>query len=742
VTPASLRRAWLGVAACAVVLAVSQRTPAPDDALAPATAVPARGFSAARARVHLEALATGIGRRVGATPAATRAADYLEAALHRLGIETTRQVASGSYALRGQTQVYQGVTNVLARMPGRSARAILVSAHYDSAAEGPGAADNALAVAAVLEVARALAAGPPLDHTVIFNLDGGEELGLLGAAAFVDHPWFADVAAFINLDASGGRGRQMLVQATPGAAALVEAYAASVPQVQGSVLVQELYGLFPFDTDYHAYRDAGLPGLDLATYDDTYAYHTPLDRPERVSPRTLQEVGDNLLALVRRLPAADRPAPRARLTTYYDVAGLTLVRYGAPTATVLAVLAALGALAAAWGTGRRERRPLIELAVNTSAIAVATAGAIAVPLVVACVVTLAGGAMAWFAHRWIAPAVYVTASVAGVVAGLGVAGWIARRWLAGAALTLASLSRGLAVCWAIAVAALTVAGLASAYLAMWWCIGAAIAVAAARLRNPGMRGAVVALGFAPGAVLLAQAARIVLTSLIPLAGGLGAGAPVEMIIAGTTALLLGPFAVALAPLLRISPRGPVTACLAVAAAVNVALLVVVFPYSAARPKRMYAEARSAPATGSRLTFEASDPGPLPALPSLAPGPPLPPPVPRITTRPRASPSVGEVEIEAEIEVEIDAPGAYLVELRLDGEAPRWSLGDGSDRPARWIGTAEPLRFRVAHPPGQPAAVHAIAHYLDAPATAAPALAALPAWTVPMIETVREAHATL
>ena len=100
--------------------------------------------------------------------------------------------------------------NVLARLPGSrgGGKAVLLDAHYDSLATGPGASDNASAVGALLETARALkASGRPLTNDVIFLFSDGEEVDLMGAEAFVEeHPWAKDVGLVLNLEARGRAG--------------------------------------------------------------------------------------------------------------------------------------------------------------------------------------------------------------------------------------------------------------------------------------------------------------------------------------------------------------------------------------------------------------------------------------------------------------------------------------------------------------------------------------------------------
>src|SRR5690606_11783165 len=93
------------------------------------------------------------------------------------------------------------IQNIVARLPGSDpgGRAVLLAAHYDGVGAGPAASDDAAGVAVLLETLRALRAGPALTHDVIFLISDGEEVGLLGAGAFVrDHAWAADVDFILN----------------------------------------------------------------------------------------------------------------------------------------------------------------------------------------------------------------------------------------------------------------------------------------------------------------------------------------------------------------------------------------------------------------------------------------------------------------------------------------------------------------------------------------------------------------
>ena len=68
-----------------------------------------------------------------------------------------------------------------------------------------GADDNASGTAAVIEAARSLAAGPPLERSVLFIAFTGEEKGLWGSAHFVREPTveLERAVAMLNLDMVG-----------------------------------------------------------------------------------------------------------------------------------------------------------------------------------------------------------------------------------------------------------------------------------------------------------------------------------------------------------------------------------------------------------------------------------------------------------------------------------------------------------------------------------------------------------
>jgi len=343
-----LMAAVLGASAWAL------RPPAP----LPADATLAR-FSEGRARAIVQRLAGDIGFRVNGTPGHAQAAGLLAAELRRIpGLEVEVQDVSATQVYRSSflpAFMYRTI-NVVARLPGRTPDAILLDAHFDTLVDSVGAADDAAGVAAIVEAMRVLAREAPFEHTIIVNLNGGEEAGLFGAAGFLKHRWARDVRAYLYLEALPA-GRAGLYGAGPGDPWLAATYARVAPAPVGNVVGQDLVrsGLLPHNGDFTPFHEAGLHGLDVAMTGDGWAYHDPLDRPERLQPGSLQHMGDTAVAVTRALASGPLPGARGaeERVVFYDVLGVAMAAYRARTGRALAV-AALALAAIALGlAGRR-----------------------------------------------------------------------------------------------------------------------------------------------------------------------------------------------------------------------------------------------------------------------------------------------------------------------------------------------------------------------------------------------------
>jgi hypothetical protein len=691
-TPRAAARTWaallLGLLAAALAVRAADRLPRPLPAAAPADV-----FSADRAWPALSHLADSIGHRVAGTAPGRRAADYVAERLRAIpGIEVVVQEADGARLGRGRLRRYRA-TNVLARIPGRRRDAVLLSTHWDTPVGSVGASDAGVPTAVTIEVARALAAGPRLERTVLLNINGAEEQGLLGAAGFLEHPWARDVRVFVDLESAGPGGKATLFQAGPGAAWLARLYARSVPHPHGTVIGQDIFqsGAIPSGTDFEIYRDAGLVGLDIAFFEDGWAYHTTSDRTWNVERGSVQHMGANALSLARALAAAPSAGtPDATPAVYYDVFGMTMLAYDRRLAGWIAVVVLLLA-ATAIGCAARRGRSIATLAAAAGATA-------AIPLAVAATVALAavaplllGRPHGWYARPWLAIAAFAPTALC-VMLG---AHWLvarAMRRLPVSDRVIAALAGSLAA-MAILYAALTLGGIGSAYLLLWWVAPASVALLLLAVRPAATertRALVLGAALLPGTLLTLQLLVLLLRLFAPIAGRFPTAIPFDLpiaaIVATTTTLL------ATIPLALIHGVGrfgvAAGASLAIGVA-GVATLALVDPYDAAHPQRIDVIHRSG-ADGDRIALSGWDwPGIGRAIASVdgavADGPaerpdgafvparPVPYPSPRLVLGVATAPSASGIR---SVSLRIPAEeGVYLHRLSIPADRlAGWSLG--------------------------------------------------------------------
>ena len=210
-------------------------------------------------------------------------------ALAGLSLEEQRQLARAedfeafelegvtlSAALEIEMEVVQS-QNVLARLKGstRPEESILVSGHWDAYGVGepdsqgrtvrPGANDDALGIAGVIELARVLSTGKSPERSVVFAAWTAEESGLLGSEAYASQPLFpleTTVANFtLDILQTAGLARDV-IQVGEGQSEL-EQDLARAAALQGRTVTPENLpenGLF-FRADHFSLARRGVPVL-------------------------------------------------------------------------------------------------------------------------------------------------------------------------------------------------------------------------------------------------------------------------------------------------------------------------------------------------------------------------------------------------------------------------------------------------------------------------------------------------
>jgi hypothetical protein len=220
------------------------------------------------------------------------------------------------------------VSNVIARIRGViPGEAVLLVSHYDSVPAGPGASDAGVCVATILEIARMLRNDTAPLNDIIFLLTDAEEIGLFGARAFVELYDLPPEAVVINLDARGTAGPSLMFETSDESGWLIDIFAAVVEKPAANSLFYEVYRRMPNDTDFTVFKGRGYEGLNFAFIGEGENYHTDRDNFGNITLSSMQHHGDNALALVRALGWSELSERESGRRVYFDLFGLTLVKW-------------------------------------------------------------------------------------------------------------------------------------------------------------------------------------------------------------------------------------------------------------------------------------------------------------------------------------------------------------------------------------------------------------------------------
>ncbi|KQN01891.1 MULTISPECIES: M28 family metallopeptidase [Sphingomonas] len=169
--------------------------------------------------------------------------------------------------------------NVLAKLPGtkHADEVVMFGAHWDAYGIGapdaqgrtirPGANDDGLGVAGVLELARNFAKTPRTDRSLVFALWSGEERGLLGSETYAVNPVYpaAKTVANLTLDILQTAGPAKDVMLVGAGQNSLEDMLGDAAKAQGRVVTPEALperGLF-YRADHFSVARRGVPTLLL-----------------------------------------------------------------------------------------------------------------------------------------------------------------------------------------------------------------------------------------------------------------------------------------------------------------------------------------------------------------------------------------------------------------------------------------------------------------------------------------------
>nr|XP_060618274.1 endoplasmic reticulum metallopeptidase 1 [Anolis sagrei ordinatus] len=398
-------------------------------------------FSAPRARAYLENI-TAIGpRAVGSPENEVFTVNYLleqvkaieRESSHAHNISVDIQRPTGTFSLDflgGFTSYYDNITNVVVKLEPRSGaeHAVLSNCHFDSVTNTLGASDDAVSCSVMLEILHALSkSSEPLKHAVIFLFNGAEESILQASHGFItQHHWAKSVRAFVNLEAAGVGGKELVFQTGPENPWLVYAYISAAKHPFGCIMAQEVFqsGIIPAETDFRIYRDFGnIPGIDLAFIENGYIYHTKFDTADRILTDSIQRAGDNILGVLKYLATSDKLARsheyRHGNVVFFDIFGMFVLAYPARVGAILNyTITALAILYLGKKILQPKKRALMyikELAIAFGFTVFSWFAVFLGILFVAIFISLIGRSLSWYTHFYVSVFLYGSAALAKII---------------------------------------------------------------------------------------------------------------------------------------------------------------------------------------------------------------------------------------------------------------------------------------------------------------------------------------
>jgi len=287
---------------------------------------PQSAFDSGRAWEHLRQMVL-IGPRPAGSEALAETRTYI---CHQLKVLGTKCEEQTWVALTPIGNVR--MTNLVATLPGRIQDRVLITGHYDTKRiqefRFVGASDGASSAAMLIELLRVLSR-QPREFTYEFVWFDGEEAfckgwddcsrpgapdNTYGSRHYVEsaklNKSLSRIKAMILIDMVGAKDLKLRKDTSFSADWMNEIFWSTAKRMgHGNVFI-DLNGDIGGD-DHEPFSKAGIPTIDLIDLHDYYEFwHTKNDDLEHVSARSLQIVGDVLLAALPAVEQRLKKAPR------------------------------------------------------------------------------------------------------------------------------------------------------------------------------------------------------------------------------------------------------------------------------------------------------------------------------------------------------------------------------------------------------------------------------------------------
>lgn len=306
-------------------------------------------FSAERAFQHVQNIST-YPHPIGSNEIVL-VRNYIISEIENLGLSPQFQNTKAPDYFRINNDEPVDILNIFVTIPGSNPTgSIVLAGHYDTVPISPGANDNSAAVATLLETAKCLINSQTLQNDVIILFTDAEEPGQFrwGARYFIENfDSIDDIRLVLNFEALGNTGPSIMFETGPGNDWLIEGLASGTSNPVAFSFMSDLYRLIAKGgTDFVAFEETGINGLNFAYSFSRTGYHTALDNIESLDQSSLQHHGEYALDLTRyfgniNLEQESSGIGESTDYVYQSVSGMNIVKYPTSWTVPLAFLSGL-----------------------------------------------------------------------------------------------------------------------------------------------------------------------------------------------------------------------------------------------------------------------------------------------------------------------------------------------------------------------------------------------------------------
>ena len=266
------------------------------------------GFDSNKAWEHIRQQ-IAIGPRPSGSAAIVKTRQYITAQLTALGIKSTEQAFEGATPTGPVKMV-----NIIGTIPGKSPDRIILASHFDTKlyrdVRFVGASDGASSTAALLELGRVIKMRRDLPFTIeLLFLDGEEAViewsatdSTYGSRHYVDAARksgsLKSIRALVLLDMIGDRA--LTIRRDPNSTRwLTDIIWSAAKKLGHHQFMDEEMAI---EDDHLPFLKAGVPAVDIIDLDYPQ-WHTPQDTIDAISARSMQVVGDVVVAALPQIEA-------------------------------------------------------------------------------------------------------------------------------------------------------------------------------------------------------------------------------------------------------------------------------------------------------------------------------------------------------------------------------------------------------------------------------------------------------